>query len=67
MNFLAAVAAKVVQWLISKGAALGYRLLRFFSKKKAAHLKTDIAQAGIENAKTKEELDKAVDDIARDF
>ena len=67
MSFLAAVAAKVVQWLLAKGAAALVAALKYLWAKKKAKDQTDEIIKRLEDAKTKEELDRAADDIIRNF
>lgn len=67
MGFLSAVAAKVVQWLIAKGVVWATKLLKYLWAKKKSDKKDDEAVKRLEDAKTKEELDKAADDIISNF
>jgi hypothetical protein len=67
MAFLSAVAAKVLQWAIAKGTAAAISFLKYLIAIKKSKSDTDKIIKEIVDAKTKEELDKAADNISNDY
>lgn len=67
MNFLAAIAAKVIQWLLAKGAKLAWAWLRYVWATKKDHKELEKKIENLEKAETPDEIKKATQDIVNHF
>lgn len=67
MTFLAAIAANLIKWIVTKLALIAWAWLRYVWAKNKDHKELKEKIEKLENAKTPEERNAAFDDLLKHF